>query len=114
MQSATAVDHHDHSGSEDGVPNGGVEEILHKLRTAPERDEDEDDSEGSDDLEGLEVDQKIVDFQAQRPSRLDGLEELQMLRQMLREAPAAMQQQVNTWIGGNLQGWLLELDSAIA
>eukprot|EP00913_Durusdinium_trenchii_P028817 g27022.t1 len=90
--------------------SAAVEEILQKLQKLPDN-VDDDNSEAESELEGMEPDGKIIDFQAQRPSRLDGIEELAVLRQMLREAPAPMQQQVNTWVGGSLHHWLSELDA---
>ncbi|CAK9033724.1 unnamed protein product [Durusdinium trenchii] len=104
-------DESEHSQSEDeDVKGAAVEEILQKLQKLPDN-VDDDNSEAESELEGMEPDGKIIDFQAQRPSRLDGIEELAVLRQMLREAPAPMQQQVNTWVGGSLHHWLSELDA---
>ncbi|CAJ1346791.1 unnamed protein product [Effrenium voratum] len=95
----------DSDGEEDA---GKLEEVLEKLRTASAAaDGSEDGSESEEsDSEDFEP-SSMVDFQAQRPSRLDSLDALELLRQSLRQAPA---QQVDAWIGGLSIAILSETD----
>eukprot|EP00933_Yihiella_yeosuensis_P041817 TRINITY_DN36216_c2_g2_i2.p1 TRINITY_DN36216_c2_g2~~TRINITY_DN36216_c2_g2_i2.p1 ORF type:complete len:288 (+),score=75.57 TRINITY_DN36216_c2_g2_i2:212-1075(+) len=92
-----------------------IDQVLNKLAMAQEPDSDEDegdDVDEDDDLYGLSGDDDILALE--RPSPLDKLDELGVLRDALMQAPPGMQQQIETWIGGGLQQWVSELSSEVS
>ncbi|OLQ03118.1 hypothetical protein AK812_SmicGene13967 [Symbiodinium microadriaticum] len=101
--------------SEDGTAEPGqMDQVLRKLQMASDNDDNEDnDSEALSD-EGFDgmvhaAGGKLLDLNAQRPSRLDSVDELVALRETLQQVPPQMQQQFESWVGGSLQQWMVSL-----
>mmetsp|Transcript_40444 Transcript_40444/g.72802 ORF Transcript_40444/g.72802 Transcript_40444/m.72802 type:complete len:136 (+) Transcript_40444:2-409(+) len=88
----------------DESDNEQMDQILNKLRTTPDTGEEEDD-DYEDPFDGGGMDMR------ERSSALDSVDELAALSQALQQAPPAMQQQVDGWLGaGILTQWIAELD----
>ncbi|CAE8626213.1 unnamed protein product [Polarella glacialis] len=102
---------------EGGARANRLKQVLGKLEMAQDNgeesaDEDDDDDDDPFNHEGGGYDDDAI--QAQRKSLLDRTDELELLRQTLQQAPPAMQQQVESWIGSGLQQWLAELSAETA
>ncbi|CAE7303064.1 unnamed protein product [Symbiodinium natans] len=120
-KAASRPDEEEDTDSEDGTADQGqVDQVLRKLQMASENDDDneDNDSEALSD-EGFDgmvhaAGGKLVDLNAQRLSRLDRIDELAALREVLQQASPDMQRQFEAWVGGSLHEWIATLTTETA
>eukprot|EP00931_Biecheleriopsis_adriatica_P045592 TRINITY_DN26108_c0_g5_i1.p1 TRINITY_DN26108_c0_g5~~TRINITY_DN26108_c0_g5_i1.p1 ORF type:complete len:1079 (-),score=273.42 TRINITY_DN26108_c0_g5_i1:117-3332(-) len=118
-QDAGGLDEEDDSASEadEESKEQQLQKVLGKLEMAQDESgddnsEDDDDEEFGDFMDGQTA--SLQEMQAQRASPLQRLDELDVLRQTIQQAPTAMQQQMESWLGVALQQWVTELSSEVS